>query len=96
MGSAQEVSEFGTGLRAHLGLQTESGHTLVEPDAELAADELESEPDELDVLAQLEAELVAREREVSAREAALEARGAFLVVDELALARERRRGRADA
>jgi len=93
MEPATEISEFGTGLRAHLGLDHESEPQAAEPELEELAPE--PEPDDLDVLALLEAELIEREREVSAREAALEARGSYAVVDELALARERRRGSAD-
>jgi hypothetical protein len=96
MESAQEISEFGTGLRAHLGLDHESEPLHDEPATVPADPEPPAEPDELDVLALLEAELIERERAVSAREAVLEARGVPAVVDELALARERRRGRVDA
>ena len=88
MEPAADITEFGTGLRAHLGLDPQ------EIEAATTAVEVEPEPEELDVLVLLEAELIEREREVAMREAALSAQGGYAGVDELALARERRRARS--
>ena len=85
-------ADFGTGLRAHLGLEEREPTTLdlalakavstVEPMAEPL-----QEPDrtELDVLAALEAELLERERALAIREAALAGRAGSLLAAAQAL-----------
>lgn len=96
MEPATEISEFGTGLRAHLGLDHDVEPLTPDADPGPGPEALEPEPrEDLDVLALLEAELIEREREVSMREAMLAAAGAFGGVDDLARVRERRRARAE-
>lgn len=88
MDAATEITEFGTGLRAHLGLHlgTEQVHDEIEP----SPPAVEPASEEIDILALLEAELIERELTVAAKEAALASRSGYTGIDELALARERR------
>ena len=86
------MDDFGTGLRAHLGLDAaQLGHVAgpdapeAQPAAELVEEEV-GEPDgtehdgaQLDVLAALEAELSEREQALARREAALTARAGALL-----------------
>ena len=94
MEPATEISEFGTGLRAHLGLDHGTEPMPLDVDPEPAEASEWEQHEDLDVLALLEAELIEREREVALREAILAAAGGHAGVDELAQARERRRARS--
>jgi hypothetical protein len=86
-------TDFGNGLRAHLGLdaaQLELAAVPVapprQPVAELVEDEVgDRETDRLDALAELEAELLERERSLAAREASLASRAGSLLATAQAL-----------
>lgn len=81
------MDDFGTGLRAHLGLEAglhEPAAEAAEPEpapvvAAVADEPAETEIDRLEALAALEAELHERERALALREAVLASRaGAIL------------------
>lgn len=84
--------DFGTGLRAHLGLDAAQLElaavpaTLPQPVAELVEDEV-GEPDtqRIDELTAFEAELLERERSLEAREASLASRAGSLLAAAQAL-----------
>jgi hypothetical protein len=91
----ESAADFGTGLRAHLGLEQDELELVAAPEAvpeELAADEIEDvEADEtatataapdraaLEALEALETELLERERALAAREASLAGRAGALL-----------------
>jgi hypothetical protein len=86
--------EFGTGLRAHLGLDAaqlelaaEPAAPPLQPVAELVEDEVGVRENSgvLDALAALEAELLERERAIGDREAILASRAGSLLAAALAL-----------
>ncbi len=86
--------DFGTGLRAHLGLDAAQLALAAEPAApppcqpvaELVEDEVGVEDaDRLDALAALEADLLERERALAAREAILASRAGSLLAAAQAL-----------
>jgi hypothetical protein len=85
--------DFGTGLRAHLGLDAAQLELAAEPVApplqpvaELVEDEVGVEDtDRLDALAVFEAELLERERSLAAREASLASRAGSLLATAQAL-----------
>lgn len=92
----ESAADFGTGLRAHLGLQQAELELVAAPvavPAEIAADEsldhdtAAGAPDRaaLDALAALEAELLERERDVARREASLAGRAGALLAAAQAL-----------
>jgi hypothetical protein len=90
---SQTSPDFGTGLRAHLGLDAAQLELAAEPVAppqqpvaELVEVEVgKTDTEQLDVLAALEAELAARERALAAREAALASRAGGLLAAAQAL-----------
>jgi hypothetical protein len=83
--------DFGTGLRAHLGLdaaQLELAAEPVAPPLQPVAELVEievGESERLEALSALEAELVERERSLAAREAALASRAGSLLAAAQAL-----------
>lgn len=90
------TADFGTGLRAHLGLEAAPADTLeLEPEraaparpvaaAEPPAAHVGASDGDLEALAALEDQLLARERAVTAREAALAARAEALLAEAQAL-----------
>jgi hypothetical protein len=95
----QTSPDFGTGLRAHLGLdaaQLELAAEPVAPPQQPVAElievevgktetEAEAEADRLDVLSALEAELAEREQALAKREAALASRAGGLLAAAQAL-----------
>jgi hypothetical protein len=95
----ESAADFGTGLRAHLGLEEEELELVAAPEVapeELAVDEIEdAEADEiataahdraaLETLEALEAELLERERALAAREASLAGRAGALLAAAQAL-----------
>ena len=95
----ESAADFGTGLRAHLGLEQDELELVAAPEAapeKLAVDEIEAiEADEiataapdraaLDTLEALEAELLERERALAAREASLAGRAGALLAAAQAL-----------
>ena len=95
----EAAADFGTGLRAHLGLEQAEFELAAAPVAapdELAVDALEDDdadeiattaPDRaaLDALASLEAELLERERALAEREARLASRAGALLAAAQAL-----------
>lgn len=89
----ENAADFGTGLRAHLGLERAELELVGEPETvpadlpeELAA-AAAAAPDSavLDALAALEAELVERERVLALREASLASRAGSLLAAAQAL-----------
>ena len=90
---SQTSPDFGTGLRAHLGLDAAQLELAAEPVAppqqpvaELVEVEVgKTEVEQLDALSVLEAELVERERVLAAREAALASRAGSLLAAAQAL-----------
>ena len=90
---SQTSPDFGTGLRAHLGLDAAQLELAAEPAAppqqpvaELVEVEVgKTESEQLDALCALEAELAARERVLSEREAALASRAGGLLAAAQAL-----------
>jgi hypothetical protein len=89
----ETASDFGTGLRAHLGLERAQLDLVAEPAAApaeaqseiAAAAEAAPESAALEALAALEFELVERERGLAAREASLAARAGSLLAAAQAL-----------
>lgn len=92
----ESAADFGTGLRAHLGLEQAELDLIAVPEAapeEIAAlaaelpDEAVVTPDgaTLDALVGFETELIERERELSRREAGLSARAGALLATAQAL-----------
>jgi hypothetical protein len=89
----ETAADFGTGLRAHLGLELgaleaagEPALAAVEPLSEIAAAaDAAPESAALEALATLEYELVERERLLALREASLAARSASLLAAAQAL-----------
>jgi hypothetical protein len=95
----EPAADFGTGLRAHLGLEQAELELVAAPEAapeELAADEVDdveadaiaaAAPDRaaLDALEALEAELLHRERILAQREASLAGRAGALLAAAQAL-----------
>ena len=95
----ESAADFGTGLRAHLGLEQDQLELVAAPEAapeQLAVDETEDlEVDEiataapdraaLEALQALEAELLVRERALAAREASLAGRAGALLAATQAL-----------
>ena len=95
----ESAADFGTGLRAHLGLEQEVLELVAAPEAapeQLAVDEIEdveaeeiatAAPDRatLATLEALEAELLERERVLAAREASLAGRAGALLAAAQAL-----------
>jgi len=89
----ESAADFGTGLRAHLGLEQEELELAAAPEAvpeQLAIDEIEeveaeeiatAAPDRaaLEALEALETELLERERALAAREASLAGRAGALL-----------------
>lgn len=104
----ENPSDFGTGLRAHLGLEREQldvvaeAAELLEPVVEIPADEPEEErveplqADPLETLATLQAQLLERERALVEREATLAGRAGSLLAATQALYDEVLRGSAPA
>jgi hypothetical protein len=90
---SQTSPDFGTGLRAHLGLDAAQLELAAEPVAppqqpvaELVEVEVgKTDTEQLDALAALEAELAVRERALAAREAALASRAGGLLAAAQAL-----------
>jgi hypothetical protein len=82
-------AEFGTGLRAHLGLEPDVRELPLPEAVEPVAALLEPHPapvvSEFETLAELESELLERERVLAAREAALETRAAAVLAQAQAL-----------
>jgi len=83
-------ADFGTGLRAHLGLEQptpapEPVEHAAEPDPEPQPDAEPLHDEELEALAELEAQLHAREEVLAAREALLAARADALLAEARAL-----------
>ena len=95
----ESAADFGTGLRAHLGLEEEQLELVAAPEAapeEVAVDEIDdveadeiatTDPDRaaLEALEALEAELLERERALAAREASLAGRAGSLLAAAQAL-----------
>jgi hypothetical protein len=92
----ETAADFGTGLRAHLGLEQAQLELVAAPEAapdELQADEPETRDDAdraperaaLDALEALENELLERERAVAQREASLAGRAGALLAAAQAL-----------
>jgi len=83
----ESAADFGTGLRAHLGLEQEELELVASPKAApepLQASPARDEPDAgedgaLEVLEALESELLERERELARREASLAGRAGALL-----------------
>lgn len=90
---SEPAADFGTGLRAHLGLERAELDLLAEPAAvpnELAAEiaaaaDAAPESAALEALAALEAELLERERVLALREASLAGRAGSLLAAAQAL-----------
>jgi hypothetical protein len=94
---SQTSPDFGTGLRAHLGLDAAQLELAAEPvappqqpvaeliEVEVGKTETEAEADRLDVLSALEAELAEREQALAKREAALASRAGGLLAAAQAL-----------
>ena len=96
---SQTSPDFGTGLRAHLGLDAAQLELAAEPvappqqpvaelvEVEVGKTETEQEPEsvQLDALGALEAELAERERVLAEREAALASRAGGLLAAAQAL-----------
>jgi hypothetical protein len=90
---SQTSPDFGTGLRAHLGLDAAQLELAAEPAAppqqpvaELVEVEVgKTEAEQIDALAALEGELTERERVLNAREAALASRAGSLLAAAQAL-----------
>ncbi len=85
---AENASDFGTGLRAHLGLERAELDLVAEPTtppqpAAAAPDAAVTE--QLETLAALEAELLERERTLTLREATLAGRAGGLLAAAQAL-----------
>ena len=99
---SQTSPDFGTGLRAHLGLDAAQLELAAEPAApphqpvaelvEVEVGKTEAEGDQLEALCALEAELAERERALTAREAALASRAGGLLAAAQALYDEVMRG----
>ena len=92
----ETAADFGTGLRAHLGLEQAQVELVAAPEVapqELRADEPAArenadqtpEPAALDVLEALENELLERERDLARREASLAGRAGALLAAAQAL-----------
>ncbi len=89
----ESAADFGTGLRAHLGLEQAELELVASPQAAqkpLQATPDDDEPDpreqaELDALEELESELLERERDLARREAGLAARAGALLATAQAL-----------
>jgi hypothetical protein len=93
----ESAADFGTGLRAHLGLEQEElelvaapeapeKYLVAEPEADADADaDRGPERGVLDALAALEAELLERERALAEREARLASRAGALLAAAQAL-----------
>jgi hypothetical protein len=87
--------DFGTGLRAHLGLDAAQLELAADPAApplqpvaeliEVEVGKTEPEPEQLEALSALEAELAQRERVLAEREAALASRAGGLLAAAQAL-----------
>jgi len=91
----ESAADFGTGLRAHLGLEQDELELVAAPEAapeqlavdeiedvdDVAADEIAAAPDSaaLEALEALETELRERERDLAAREASLAGRAGALL-----------------
>lgn len=86
----EPAADFGTGLRAHLGLEQAELELVAAPEAapeEILADEPNADAADraarnraaLDALADLEGELLERERELARREARLASRAGALL-----------------
>ena len=88
---AEHASDFGTGLRAHLGLERAQLDLVAEPTtpphpaAAAAAAPDTAVADELEALGALEAELSERERALTLREATLAGRAGSLLAAAQAL-----------
>ena len=81
-----DAADFGTGLRAHLGLEriqldvvAEPTVTVAQVEEMIAADAAPEDRSALETLAALEAELLERERLLALREAALAGRAGSLL-----------------
>jgi len=97
----ESAADFGTGLRAHLGLEQDELELVAAPEAapeqlavdeiedvdDVAADEIAAAPDSaaLEALEALETELRERERDLAAREASLAGRAGALLAAAQAL-----------
>jgi hypothetical protein len=91
----ESAADFGTGLRAHLGLEQEELELVAAPEAPekylVAEPEADADADRgpergvLDALAALEAELLERERALAEREARLASRAGALLAAAQAL-----------
>lgn len=86
----EPAADFGTGLRAHLGLEQAELELVAAPEAvpeEILADEPDADAGDhaardhaaLDALAVLESELLERERDLARREASLASRAGALL-----------------
>ena len=88
---AENASDFGTGLRAHLGLERAELDLVAEPTtppqpaAEATAAPDAAVTEQLETLAALEAELLERERTLTLREATLAGRAGSLLAAAQAL-----------
>ena len=87
-----DAGDFGTGLRAHLGLERIQLDVVAEPTLSverveelIAADAAPEDRPALDALAALEAELLERERLLALREASLASRAGSLLAAAQAL-----------
>jgi len=97
----ESAADFGTGLRAHLGLEQDELELVAAPEAapeqlavdeiedvdDVAADEIAAAPDSaaLEALEALETELRERERDLATREASLAGRAGALLAAAQAL-----------
>jgi len=97
----ESAADFGTGLRAHLGLEQDELELVAAPEAapeqlavdeiedvdDVAADQIAAAPDSaaLEALEALETELRERERDLAAREASLAGRAGALLAAAQAL-----------
>jgi hypothetical protein len=89
----ESAADFGTGLRAHLGLEQAELELVAAPEAapdELAVDDVDeiaaaADRDALEALEALETELLERERALAQREASLAGRAGALLAAAQAL-----------